>query len=169
MPFSLVYQLPPLFNYNIFKTQPLLLSLTLSARPSSPLSDLHWLSVAILSSLKFFCLLLKLCKVWLPTIFAICSFLIIHHIHPMILAFSSSLGIVSLPWGGRLFSVVAPKLRNSLPRSLAAQSSLFFRMLPFEFCLFCFMLSNLYITLHNRTPSVYIINTPSVYIIHTQC
>lgn len=101
-----------------------------SAHITPILADLQWLPVAYRINFKIILLTFKALNksftIWPLSIFAICSSPILHHVHcgPLILAFSPSFDIASLPWGGKSFSVVAPKLWNSLPRSLCLANSL---------------------------------------------
>ncbi len=120
MPFSSACPLVLLDN-NIFKTR-ILTRTKRSAQITPILADLHWLTVAYRINFKIILLTFKALNGLAP--YYLCN-LLVPYSPPRSLrsSDSESLGIASL-MGGRSFSVVAPKLSNSLPRSLCHANSL---------------------------------------------
>ncbi|KAF4109519.1 hypothetical protein G5714_008771 [Onychostoma macrolepis] len=126
MPSSLACQLPLLLDYSIFKTQPDSHCTKRSAHITPILADLHWLPVAYRIKFKIILLTFKALNGLAP--YYLCNLL--HPYSPPRSLRSSDSRLLTIPryrlssMGGRSFSVVAPKLWNSLPRSLCLANSL---------------------------------------------
>ncbi len=129
MPFTSACQLPLLLDYNIFKIYSAARILTRTKRSAhiTPIiADLHWLPVAYRIMFKIILLTFKALNGLAP--YYLCNLLLPYP--PRRSLRSSDSRLLAVPryhlssMGGRSFSVVDPKLCNSLPRPLCLANSL---------------------------------------------